>query len=686
MLRKLGNLSLRTKLVGAFILVALLCACIGGFGYRQLGKTNNQAVAIGTELLPSVMDLNNIRDGILRVKVSIRSLLLMDAAPQERQRWYSDIGEARAEYMKAWKHYDGLQKNNEEQALWQQIGESVSQWRTENSKFLEMSKQFDAFGLGDPGDVQASIEKFRSDHFTLRDKIWNALTTKKTFDGGDDATQCAFGKWMAGFKTEHAGMKAELAQVQECHHQFHDICAQVKQKIAKGELAEAARLHHESLPPVSKRVLASFDRMSAIAEQAHGLYHQMWEQAMGKCRQHEQSVAVGLDQLVKINDDEARAAVEVSAAVFRSAVWGMIAMTVGGFVLAIGLGFGTSHLLVAPLAKDVEFARALAGGDLSRTLETGRQDEIGQLTTALADMGAKLRAMIGHLRDDATRLGSAAQQLASTANELAGGAEQTTSQSAMVAAAGEQMAANMNTMSASGEQMSTNVKVVAAAIEEMTSSITEVARNAEQAANVAASAAQLAAGSNEHIGKLGAAAAEIGKVIEVIQDIAEQTNLLALNATIEAARAGDAGKGFAVVATEVKELARQTAGATDDIRQRIEAIQASTTDAVKSIGQVTGIIEQVNGVSRTIATAVEEQSITTKEIAQNVEQTAAAVESVVRGVSQSADASREVSRSIASVDQAAGRTLHGATATKSASQELSQLAEQVQAMLNQYTL
>lgn len=686
MLRRVDNLKLRTKLIGSFVLVAIICACVGGFGYRQLARTNSEAAVIGLEALPSVMDLDALSEGILRVKVAIRSLLAADAPQEERRRWYENVAEARAEYAKAWKHYDSLHKTEEEEALWKRMAEAVTVWRNDNNRFLELSRQFDTFSIGDPNNVRALVEKFRADHFALRDKLWTALTDKKAFEGGEDPAQCAFGKWIAGFKTEHAGLKAELDKVHECHHQFHEVCGQIKQKIAKGNLDEASRLHHDLLPPLAKRVSASLDGIAAIAAQAQDVYRQMWTQAMGKCRQQEQLVTDGLDKLVEINNQEAAEAVTQVAKEFRSAVWGMLAMTLGGFVLAIGLGFGTSHLLVAPLAKAVEFARALAGGDLSRTLETGRGDEIGQLTSALADMGAKLRAMIGHLRDDATRLGSAAQQLASTANELAGGAEQTTSQSAMVAAAGEQMAANMNTMSASGEQMSTNVKVVAAAIEEMTSSITEVARNAEQAANVAASAAQLAAGSNEHIGKLGAAAAEIGKVIEVIQDIAEQTNLLALNATIEAARAGDAGKGFAVVATEVKELARQTAGATDDIRQRIEAIQASTTDAVKSIGQVTGIIEQVNGVSRTIATAVEEQSITTKEIAQNVEQTSVAVESVVRGVSQSADASREISRNIAAVDQAAGRTSQGATATKSASQELTQLAEQVQAMLNQYTL
>ena len=165
----------------------------------------------------------------------------------------------------------------------------------------------------------------------------------------------------------------------------------------------------------------------------------------------------------------------------------------------------------------------------------------------------------------------------------------------------------------------------------------EIARNAEQASTIASGASELAQVSNETIARLGTSADEIGKVIDVIQDIADQTNLLALNATIEAARAGAAGNGFAVVATEVKELARKTAEATEDIRHRIQGIQSSTSEAVQAIGKISHVIDEVKDVSRTIASAVEEQSITTREIAQNVAETSKAAETVSVGVSQSAD-------------------------------------------------
>jgi methyl-accepting chemotaxis protein len=218
----------------------------------------------------------------------------------------------------------------------------------------------------------------------------------------------------------------------------------------------------------------------------------------------------------------------------------------------------------------------------------------------------------------------------------------------------------------------------------MTASISEVARNAAQASGVTEQAMRLAETSNASVGELGTSANEIGKVIDVIQDIAEQTNLLALNATIEAARAGEAGKGFAVVATEVKELARQTADATEDIRRRVEAIQGSSGQAVRNIGDITQVIRDVDQVSRTIAAAVEQQNVTTKEIAHTVSQTAVAVEAVASGVSDTAVATQEITTNIAGVDEAARRAAQETSHMQAASRDISQLAEQLHALVGRF--
>jgi methyl-accepting chemotaxis protein len=336
----------------------------------------------------------------------------------------------------------------------------------------------------------------------------------------------------------------------------------------------------------------------------------------------------------------------------------------------------------------------IADGDLTRQYQVSKHDAdtaalhatFNKIASAVNAMSDNLRQVLDKLSQNACRLSDTSMTLSSTATQLAGGAEETTNQSATVAAAAEEMSTNMNNMAASTEEMTANVRTVAAAVEELTASITEIAKTAERASTIASKASDLTLSSNRTIGELGVSADEIGKVIDVIQDIAEQTNLLALNATIEAARAGDAGKGFAVVATEVKELARQTADATEDIRKRIEGIQSATGEAVRSIGEVGDVIQEVNATSNSIAAAVEEQSATTREIASNITQTAEAAVTVSTGVAESATACAEISRNIVGVDQSAKQTAQGATLAQSAGVDLSKLSEQLQGMVASFRI
>ncbi|MBK7999641.1 MAG: PAS domain-containing methyl-accepting chemotaxis protein [Verrucomicrobia bacterium] len=257
------------------------------------------------------------------------------------------------------------------------------------------------------------------------------------------------------------------------------------------------------------------------------------------------------------------------------------------------------------------------------------------------------------LKETLTAVNDNAQALASASEEL-------TAVSQQMSANSEETAAQSNVVAGAAEEVSKNVATVATSAEEMSASVKEIAKNANDAARVATEAVSVASNTNATVAKLGESSIEIGKVIKVITSIAQQTNLLALNATIEAARAGEAGKGFAVVANEVKELAKQTATATEDISQKIEAIQTDTKGAVTAIDQISRIIGQINDISNTIASAVEEQSATTNEIARNA--------------SEAAKGSTEISKNIANVSLAAKNTTEGANSTFSAATELSKLA------------
>jgi methyl-accepting chemotaxis protein len=304
----------------------------------------------------------------------------------------------------------------------------------------------------------------------------------------------------------------------------------------------------------------------------------------------------------------------------------------------------------------LEVVNAAARGDLTREMTVQGTDAVGQMGEGLAKFFANLRGNVAKIAQTAQVLASSSQQLTSVSQQMAANAEET--------------AAQANTASAAAEQVSRNVTTVSTGTEEMGASIKEIAKSASEAAKVATSAVKVADKTNATVAKLGESSTEIGNVIKVITSIAQQTNLLALNATIEAARAGEAGKGFAVVANEVKELAKQTAKATEDISRKIEAIQGDAKGAVEAIAQIGKIINQINDIQNTIASAVEEQTATTGEISRNV--------------AEAAKGSSEIAQNITGVAQAARSTTEGASNTKGSADELSKIALDLQKLVSQF--
>jgi len=385
--------------------------------------------------------------------------------------------------------------------------------------------------------------------------------------------------------------------------------------------------------------------------------------------------------LVRVNAAEAFA-----AAYGPLYAWGIttaIASVVIGF-----MAFLIARSFTKPLHKTIAMLQDVAegDGDLTKRLDESRQDEIGEVAHWFNVFIGQIQAMVAEIASNSEVLSHGSNRLVTTATQLSSGAEASKHRSASVSSAAEEMSINMKNMASSTTQMSGGINSVVAAIDEMTSTIDEIAKHAETSAGVADKATRIAEDSNSKIGHLGTAADEIGRVIEVIEDIAEQTNLLALNATIEAARAGEAGKGFAVVATEVKELAKQTSTATEDIRKRIEHIQNSTQDAVSSISEISEVVNSVNELARTIASAVEEQSITTKQISHDISETASAADVVARGVDESASASREITQNICEVDRVLNETVQGAGLSQQSGEELARLAENLRNVVARFKI
>jgi len=360
---------------------------------------------------------------------------------------------------------------------------------------------------------------------------------------------------------------------------------------------------------------------------------------------------------------------------------------VGLLIILIVLGvvyFTMETLINRPLMEMIRVFRQLEKGDLTQTLKIQRDDELGAVGKSFNAFSEKTRGMLKEIGNASNSLDHSAAELTSISGQMTAGAEKTSGKSNTVAAATEEMSANMISVAAATEEASTNVGQIATTAEQMSDVINETAGNADKARTLARKAVSEAKNASDRVDELGRAAQEISKVTETVTKISDQTSLLALNATIEAARAGESGKGFAVVANEIKELAKQTAGATGEIRTKIEGVQNSTTGTVARIERISSVINEVNEIVTLIAAAVEEQSATTGEIADNVFQASLGIREVTENVAQSATVSQEITSDITEVNQEAHVMSNSSSQVNVSAEALSKLAEQLKEMVGRF--
>jgi methyl-accepting chemotaxis protein len=357
----------------------------------------------------------------------------------------------------------------------------------------------------------------------------------------------------------------------------------------------------------------------------------------------------------KLQAESKRSEVDAARVVSRSET-AIVAMCVVCSALLLVIAFRTARGINQRLAVITGWLKELASGDLTLQAEDSRRDELGDLATAISKMQGNLKTMIIAVTENAQQVANASEEFSSVSQQITSNSEETTAQA--------------NVVSTATDQVNRNLQTVATGAEEMSSTIADIAKNATESARISGEAVKTAETTNATISKLGVSSAEIGQVIKVITSIAQQTNLLALNATIEAARAGEAGKGFAVVANEVKELAKQTAKATEDISQKIAAIQSDTKGAVDAIATIGAVINQISDISSTIATAVEEQSATTNEMSRNV--------------TEAAKGSSEITQNIAGVSPSARGTSASANDSMKAAERLAHMSTQLRGLIEQF--
>jgi methyl-accepting chemotaxis protein len=489
-----------------------------------------------------------------------------------------------------------------------------------------------------------------------------------------DATQAMYRENVQGI----SALDDMAVTIGQTRKQLRDVFVVPDPAAAQQELAglsDLAATFHEQMDtylavghgPAEQEVLAQiadeFDEYIQIAQtrvgplglanDQIGFYATMSGEAGPLAQQVEEALGA-------IGDDE-RADAELAATRadedYQSQRTLAIALLIGGIAVALAVGWLVARGIARSARQVQVLATALSRGDLTGASGLSSQDELGRMGQALDAAVVELRGVMSTVVGAADAVAASSEELSASSAQISASAEETSAQSGVVSSA--------------AEEVSRSVQTVAAGAEQMGASIREIASNAAEASEVAHRAVTAAETTTATVAKLGESSAEIGNVVKVITSIAEQTNLLALNATIEAARAGEAGKGFAVVANEVKELAQETAKATEDIARRVQAIQGDTTAAVAAIGEISQIVAQISDRQTTIASAVEEQTATTNEMA--------------RSVQEAAGGTGEIAQNITGVSSAAESTTQALTQTRTAVDELSRMAADLRTTVSRFT-
>jgi methyl-accepting chemotaxis protein len=432
-------------------------------------------------------------------------------------------------------------------------------------------------------------------------------------------------------------------------------------------MQEVEKLYEPTIASEEERGLyqgfrSAWDKHVAVKDQYMELIHQGKEKEASSLAMSEGlTTFAAADQFladdVKLNVKGGATAMKLAAETYSSARYLVIGLLAGAIVLGLVIALSLARSLAGAATRMLAMIQAVADKNLAiNDMEIASADEVGLAGIALNGMKNNLREMVQSMRETAEQVAASSEELSATSQHITANSEETTAQAKVVSEA--------------GGQVNTNLQTLASGAEEMNTTIGEIAKNATEAARVAGQAVESAESANQTVSKLGDSSVEIGKVIEVITSIAQQTNLLALNATIEAARAGEAGKGFAVVANEVKELAKQTAKATEEIKQKIGVIRENTGGAVEAIGGIKSVIDKISQISTTIATAVEEQSATTQEMARNVTEAA-------RGAAT-------ISENIQGVAEAAQSTSTSVGEAQTATEQLAKVANQLRDLVEQF--
>ncbi len=574
-----ANMKLSTKLIGGFVIVAVVTLIVGAIGFWGVNKLLQSITEIGAVRLPSVQSLLVMSEAQTAVDAGENALLSVNMDAAGRQAAYRRFDDAQQRADAARKVYEPLPQTRDEAVVWRDFVPAWDQWWKDHQDFVTLAKEFEILGIRNPAALERDLQKFIGDHHKLVMTVLDHVNNNEECPGGDDPAACRFGKWLATFDSTNPQLKRELDAVRPSHDAFHGAVKKAKELTAKGDKDAALKIVHGTMEEAAGKTFAGFDALLAEAARGTALYDKMNHMATVTIGESFKAAEDLMTQLVALNT---RAAEESNRQAGKNSVVAetvAIIGTVAGFLIALAFGI----LLSASISRALN--RIIEG------LSAGSE----QVTAA------------------SQQVSGASQSLAQGANEQASGLEETSASLEEIASMTRQNAENATKADALMKEAKTTVGGGVGSMKRM----------------------------SEAIEKIKTSATDTAKIIKTIDEIAFQTNLLALNAAVEAARAGEAGKGFAVVAEEVRNLARRSAEAARNTADLIEGAQKNAEAGVAVNNEVAKALTAIQESAGKVAILVSEIAAASKDQAKGVEQVNTAVAEMDKVVQQNAANSEE---------------------------------------------
>ena len=631
------------KLIGAFGIVAVICAVVGGVGYYGIVQTKHSLEKVGGVSLPAIQGIGMVMEAMNSIKSAERTMIHSGIAVKDRAREVDNLTKRWAEFDKGWQAYDGLPKETAEQQLWTTAQSARTEWQKAHQEIVALATPVK---LDDVESVASVLGQREVDHYRWRNAFLSAIDHDNPFTGQLDSNLCGLGQWLASYRTDDPNFRMILTKFDEPHQKLHSLGEQANRLIAKGDFLAVRKLVDTDLNEVFPEIEAVFKEANDYVRAEIGLLDQASTVAFGSSRAAFNSAMKTLDELSELIRTEADAGRLSAGEAATQSEWVAIVTAFLGIVVALLFGLFITRSIVRPLAVAVGTAQAMAVGDLTMEIKQASQDETGQLLGAMKEMiesSREVARMAGQIADGnldvqmrqrsekdvlLQSLGNMVAKLKDVIGNVRMAVENVSSGAQSMSASSEEMSQGASEQAAAAEEASSS-------IEQMTANIRQNADNAMQTEKIAVQAAGKAQEGGAAVTQTVSAMKDIAGKIMIIEEIARQTNLLALNAAIEAARAGEHGKGFAVVAAEVRKLAERSQKAAGEIN----ALSNSSVEVAEQAGTILDSL--VPNIQKT-AELVQEISAASREQDAGADQISKSIQQLDAVIQQNASASEEM--------------------------------------------